>query len=161
MTINNTTTMMMHVYTSSGKVTFSSFHSALIPFKYHNGRQSGLEAACYQHRKNNPFIYTIYMRSTFSSLGTPPDELRGLYISCILPKLMYDSPGWSSSLNITQINDSRVQKRTCKEIMVSSLTDYDNTVRVPPTDADFSAIAEWHKNTHMLPITLPRAGNLH
>ena len=31
----------------------------------------------------------------------------------------------------------------------------------PVTVADFSDIAEWPKNTHMLPTTLLRADNLH
>ena len=34
-------------------------------------------------------------------------------------------------------------------------------VRVPPVTADFSVIAECPKNTHMLSITLPLAGDLH
>ena len=31
----------------------------------------------------------------------------------------------------------------------------------PAAAADFSVTAEWPKNTHMLPITIPRVGNLH
>lgn len=30
-----------------------------------------------------------------------------------------------------------------------------------PAATDFSVKAEWSKNTHMLPLTLPRAGVLH
>ena len=37
----------------------------------------------------------------------------------------------------------------------------DPSLGPPAAAADFSVIAEWPKNTHMLTITLPRAGNMH
>ncbi|MPD04445.1 hypothetical protein E2C01_100136 [Portunus trituberculatus] len=46
--------------------------------------------------------YRLYMLRRLKSLGTPADEVKGIYITFILPKLMYASPVWSSSLTFTQ-----------------------------------------------------------
>ncbi|MPD01430.1 hypothetical protein E2C01_096957 [Portunus trituberculatus] len=52
------------------------------------------------------------------SLGAPADELMGVYLTFILPKLMYASPAWSSSLNLTQRQQlERVQKRAFRVIL--------------------------------------------
>ncbi|MPC89285.1 hypothetical protein E2C01_084223 [Portunus trituberculatus] len=46
--------------------------------------------------------YTLYMLRRLKSLGTPADELKGIYITFILPKLTYASPVWSTSLTCTK-----------------------------------------------------------
>ncbi|MPC13054.1 hypothetical protein E2C01_005775 [Portunus trituberculatus] len=52
------------------------------------------------------------------SLGAPVDELKGVYLTFILPKLMYAVPAWSSSLNLTQRQQlERVQKRAFRVIL--------------------------------------------
>ena len=63
------------------------------------------------------------------ALGTPPSELRGVYTSFILPKLVYASPAWSPSLNITQLNQlERVQKRACRVILGSAYDTYNTAL---------------------------------
>ncbi|MPC11666.1 hypothetical protein E2C01_004337 [Portunus trituberculatus] len=42
------------------------------------------------------------MLRILKSLGTPADELRELYLTFILPRLMHASPVWPSSLTSTQ-----------------------------------------------------------
>ncbi|MPC66826.1 hypothetical protein E2C01_060980 [Portunus trituberculatus] len=62
--------------------------------------------------------YKIYMLHRLRSLGAPADALRGVYLTFILPKLMYASPAWSSSLNLTQRQQlERVQKRAFRIIL--------------------------------------------
>ncbi|MPC98227.1 hypothetical protein E2C01_093586 [Portunus trituberculatus] len=54
--------------------------------------------------------YRLYMLCRLKSLG--------MYLSFILPKLMYISPAWSSSLSSTQQQELKnVQKRVCRVIL--------------------------------------------
>ncbi|MPC80310.1 hypothetical protein E2C01_074887 [Portunus trituberculatus] len=73
--------------------------------------------------------YRLYMLRRLKSLGTPADELKGIYITCILPKLMYASTVWSSSLTCTQQQQlENVQKRACRIIIGPAYTDYDHAL---------------------------------
>ena len=63
------------------------------------------------------------------TLGAPADELKGVYISFILPKLMYASPAWSSSLTLTQqLQLERVQKRAFRVILGPEYTHYEDAL---------------------------------
>ena len=63
------------------------------------------------------------------SLGTPAEELRGVYLTFILPKLMYASPAWSSSLTRTQQQQlESVQKRACRVILGAAYTTYEDAL---------------------------------
>ena len=67
----------------------------------------------------------IYMLGRLKSLGTPADELKGVYTSFILPKLMYASPAWSSPLNLTQHHQlEKVKKRALRIILGPAYCDY-------------------------------------
>ena len=69
--------------------------------------------------------YRLYMLRRLRSLGTPANELKGVYTSFILPKLVSASPAWSSSLNTTQLHQlERVQKRACRLILGPAYVDY-------------------------------------
>ncbi|XP_045104600.1 uncharacterized protein LOC123500043 [Portunus trituberculatus] len=69
------------------------------------------------------------MLRRLKSLGTPADELKGIYITFILPKFMYASPVWSSSLTFTQHQQlENVQKRACRIILGPAYTDYDHAL---------------------------------
>ncbi|XP_045109284.1 uncharacterized protein LOC123503510 [Portunus trituberculatus] len=69
------------------------------------------------------------MLRRLKSLGTPADELKGIYITFILPKLMYASPVWSSSLTYTQQQQLEdVQKRAYRIILGPAYTDYDHSL---------------------------------
>ena len=73
--------------------------------------------------------YKLYMLRCLRLLGTPSDELKAVYTSFILPKLVYANPTWSSSLNITQSKQlGRVQRRACKITLGPAYVDYDNAV---------------------------------
>ena len=73
--------------------------------------------------------YKLYMFPRLRSLETPSDKLKAVYTSFILPKLVYASPTWSSSLNMTQLKQfERVQKRACKVILGPAYVDYNNAV---------------------------------
>ncbi|MPC61521.1 hypothetical protein E2C01_055594 [Portunus trituberculatus] len=51
------------------------------------------------------------------------------YPTFILPKLMYVSPAWSSSLSCTQQQQlGSVQKRACKVILDLAYTNYEDTL---------------------------------
>ena len=67
--------------------------------------------------------YKLYMLRRLRSLGTPAEELKGVYITFILPKLMYASPVWSSSLTRTQQQQlESVQKRAYRIILGAAYT---------------------------------------
>ncbi|MPC68115.1 hypothetical protein E2C01_062310 [Portunus trituberculatus] len=68
------------------------------------------------------------MLRRLKSLGSPVDELKGIYITFILPKLMYASPVWSSSLTTQQQQLENVQKRACRIILAPAYTDYDHAL---------------------------------
>ena len=73
--------------------------------------------------------YKIYMLRRLRSLGAPADELRGVYLTFILPKLMYASPAWSSSLNLTQRQQlERVQKRAFRVILGPAYRSYEDAL---------------------------------
>ncbi|XP_063854348.1 uncharacterized protein LOC135096624 isoform X4 [Scylla paramamosain] len=73
--------------------------------------------------------YKLYMMRRLRSLGTLTDELRGVCLTFILPKLMYASPAWSSSLTHTQqLQLERVQKRACRVIFVPAYTTCDEAL---------------------------------
>ena len=79
--------------------------------------------------------YKIYMLRRLKSLGTPADELKEVYTSFILPKLMYASPAWSSSLNITQHQHQleKIKKRALRLIIGPAYHDYEcvlNTINL-------------------------------
>ncbi|MPC56245.1 hypothetical protein E2C01_050198 [Portunus trituberculatus] len=40
--------------------------------------------------------YRLYMMRRFKSLGIPTDELKEIYLTFNLPRLMFASPVWSS-----------------------------------------------------------------
>ena len=88
--------------------------------------------------------YKLFMLRRLRSLGAQADDLCTIYLSFILPKLMYASPSWSSSLTITlQRQLERVQKRACRIILGSSYTGYQdalNTLGLP-------SLADRHRNT--------------
>ncbi|MPC88816.1 hypothetical protein E2C01_083736 [Portunus trituberculatus] len=63
------------------------------------------------------------------SLGATADELRGVYLTFILPKLMYAHPAWSSTLNLTQRQQlERVQKRAFRVILGPFYRSYEDAL---------------------------------
>ena len=58
-------------------------------------------------------------------LGTPAAELKGVYTSFILPKLIHASPAWSSSLSLTQHHQlEKVKKSALRIILGLAYSDY-------------------------------------
>ena len=77
------------------------------------------------HTHTTNASYKIYMLRRLMSLGTAVAALKGVYIACILPKLMYASSAWSSSLNLSQQNQlEKVQKRASKIFLDLAFRDY-------------------------------------
>ena len=75
--------------------------------------------------------YKLYMLRRLRSLGARSEDLLTIYTSFILPKLMYASPAWASSLTITQQRQlERVQKRACRTILGSSYTSYQDALTI-------------------------------
>ena len=73
--------------------------------------------------------YRLYVLSRFWSLGTPADELKGVYTSFILPKLVYASLVWSPSLTTTQIHQlESLQKKACRLILGPAYVDYNTAL---------------------------------
>ncbi|XP_063852301.1 uncharacterized protein LOC135095411 isoform X1 [Scylla paramamosain] len=73
--------------------------------------------------------YRLYMLCRLRSLGTPTDELRGVYLTFILPKLVYAFPAWSSSLTHTQqLQLESEQKRACRVILGLAYTTYEEAL---------------------------------
>ncbi|XP_063886472.1 uncharacterized protein LOC135114506 [Scylla paramamosain] len=132
----------------------------------HGGRPADLAAACRQHREIR--YLQLYMLRRLRSLGTPTDELRGVYLTFILPKLMYASPAWSSSLTHTQqLQLESVQKRACRVILGPAYTTYEEAL----TTLSLSRLSTRHREAlekfgrgllhhprlrHMLPPDAPR-----
>ncbi|XP_076037769.1 uncharacterized protein LOC143023141 [Oratosquilla oratoria] len=73
--------------------------------------------------------YKLFMLRRLKSLGTPLPDLKGVYTTFVLPTLMYASPAWSSSLNITQRSKlEKVQRRACRIILGSQYEGYENAL---------------------------------
>ena len=68
------------------------------------------------------------MLQRLRSLGIPVAELKGVYTSFTLPKLIYASPAWPSSLNLTQQQLVKVKKRACKVILGPACIIHDNAL---------------------------------
>ena len=69
------------------------------------------------------------MLQRLRSLGTPGSDLCTIYTTFILPTLMYASPVWSSSLNLTQKQKlERVQKRACRIILGPDYQSYNHAL---------------------------------
>ncbi|MPC78037.1 hypothetical protein E2C01_072510 [Portunus trituberculatus] len=67
--------------------------------------------------------YRLYMLRRLKSLGIPADELEGVYLTLVLPRLMYASLAWSSSLTSHQQQQLEdVQKRACMIILSPAYT---------------------------------------
>ena len=75
--------------------------------------------------------YKIYMLQRLKSLGTPADKLKEVYTSFILPKLMYASPVWSPSLNITHHHQlEKIKKRALRIIPGPASHDYESALNM-------------------------------
>ncbi|MPC83802.1 hypothetical protein E2C01_078519 [Portunus trituberculatus] len=91
------------------------------------------------------------------SLGTSADNLRGVYLTFILPRLMYASRACSYSFSSTQQQQlENVQKRTCRVIHGSAYTNYNDaltTLSLPKLSArrreDLEKLERGQR--HMLP----------
>ena len=124
MTINHTKTVVMHFCTSKTTVPAPQLLIGTHPLQVvQSTKLLGVtvndQLTWKEHVSNivRAASYRIYMLRRLRSLGTPADELKGVYTSFILPKFMYASPAWSPSLNLTQQQQlERVQKRACRVI---------------------------------------------
>ncbi|MPC32655.1 hypothetical protein E2C01_025980 [Portunus trituberculatus] len=77
--------------------------------------------------------YRLYMLRRLKSLGTPTEELKGVYIIFILPRLMYTSTAWSSCLTAIQRQqfENVIQKKACRIILGPAYTNYDHALTTP------------------------------
>ena len=92
----------------------------------------------------NAASYKLYMLRRLKSLGVPPLELTSIYKQFILPKLMYASPAWSSSLGTTQLHRlEKTQKRAFKIILGPSYNTYDEALNI----LDLTTLANNYQNT--------------
>ena len=131
-TINHTKTVVMHVCTAKTAVPPPQLsigpHSLQVvnTFKLLGvGLDDHLSWSQHVASVVKAASYRLFMLRRLKSLGTQAEELKGVYISFILPKLMYASPAWSSSLNSTQLHQlERVQKRACRVILGPAYVDY-------------------------------------
>ncbi|MPC86129.1 hypothetical protein E2C01_080945 [Portunus trituberculatus] len=74
-------------------------------------------------------------------MGTPTDQLKAIYLTFILPRLMYASLVWSSSLTSTQQQQLEdVQKRACRIILGPAYTNYGHAL----TTLNLSTLASRH-----------------
>ncbi|XP_050713416.1 uncharacterized protein LOC126996704 [Eriocheir sinensis] len=120
-TMNHTKSMMMHVCTSKRDVpppllSIGSHHLQVVQFT----KLLGITVDNQLHVSNavRAASYKQYMLRRLRTLGAPAAELCSIYSSFILPKLMYASPAWSSSLTLTQQQQlERVQKRAFRVIL--------------------------------------------
>lgn len=136
MTINHAKTVVMHICTSSAAVPPPQI--SVGPHALQVVRSTKLlgvtvddQLTWKQHVSNivRSASFKIYMLRRLRSLGTPTEELRGVYLTFILPKLMYASPAWSSSLTLTQQQQlERVQKRAFRVIMGPAYRDYEHAL---------------------------------
>ena len=102
------------------------------------------------------------MLRRLKSLGTPVDELKEVYTSFILPKLIYASPAWSPSLNITQHHQlEKIQKRAFRLILGPAYTDYEsvlntlNLLRLSIKHEEINEIGGWPFKTPSTPQITP------
>ncbi|XP_063877111.1 uncharacterized protein LOC135109616 isoform X2 [Scylla paramamosain] len=141
MTINHNKTVVMHFCTSSVPVPPPQLSVGPHPLQVVRcakllGVMVDDQLTWKQHVASTirSATYRLYMLRRLRSLGTPTDELRGVYVTFILPKLMYASPVWSSSLTQTQqLQLESVQKRACRVILGPAYTTYEealNTLRL-------------------------------
>ena len=69
------------------------------------------------------------MLRRLKSLGTRAAELKDVYTSFLLPKLMYASPAWSSCLNLTQHHQlEKIQKRALGIVLGLAYSDYESAL---------------------------------
>ncbi|XP_063862727.1 uncharacterized protein LOC135102029 [Scylla paramamosain] len=149
MTINHSKTVIMHFCTSSVPVPPPQLTVGPHPLKVVRcakllGVTVDDQLTWKQHVASTvrSATYRLYMLRRLRSLGTPTDELSGVYLTFILPKLMYASPAWSSSLtHIQQVKLESVQKRGCRVILGPAYTTYEETL----TTLSLSRISTRHR----------------
>ena len=130
--INHTKTVVMQFCTSSAAVVPPHFSVSSHPLQVvQSTRLLGMTLDDQLNWKQHvthiirSASYRIYLLWKLRSLGTPADELKEVYTSFMLPKFMYASLAWSSSLNLTQQHQfEKVQKRACKVILGLAFGDY-------------------------------------
>ena len=171
-TINQTKTEVMHVCTSRTPVPPPHLTVGTHPLKVVKtfkllGVVLDDQLSWDQHVANvvRAASYRLYMLRRLLSVGTPESDLKAVYVSFILPKLLYASQAWSSSLTNTQLYRlERVQKRACKIILGSTYSDYNAalaTLCLPTLAERFSlALEKFGRNLlrsqrhrHFLPPT--------
>ena len=133
--INHTKTVVMHFCTSSlavppPQLSVDSHPNQVVLSTRLLGITLDDQLNWKQHVTNtiSSAFYKIYMLRKLKSLGTLADELKGVYISFILPKLMYVSPAWSSSLNLTQYQLEKVKKWAISIILGLTYSDYESAL---------------------------------
>ncbi|MPC73039.1 hypothetical protein E2C01_067355 [Portunus trituberculatus] len=71
------------------------------------------------------------MLGKLKSLGMLADKLNGMHLIFILPKLMYASPAWSSSLSSTQQQQlDNMQKEASRVILSPAYTNYNDALTI-------------------------------
>ena len=136
MTINHSKTVVMHICTSTSAVpppqlSVGTNILQVVPTAKLLGVTVDDKLTWKQHVSAivRAASYKIYMLRRLKSLGAPADELKVVYITFILPTLMYASPAWSSSITLTQQHQlERVQKRACRVILGPSYTHYEDAL---------------------------------
>ena len=136
MTINHSKTVVMHVCTSAAsvpppQVSVGSHYLQVVPTSKLLGVTIDNQLNWKQHVSTmvRSASYKLFMLRRLSSLGAPADALKVVYTTFILPKLMYASPAWSSSLSLTQqLQLERVQKRACRTILGQAYTHYEDAL---------------------------------
>ena len=175
MTINHSKTVVMHVCTSSAAIPPPQLSVGPHPLQVvRSTKLLGVivddQLTWKQHVTTTvrSAAYKLYLLRRLRSLGTPTHELRGVYLTFILPKLMYASPAWSSSLTSTQQQQlESVQKRACRIILGPAYTTYDDalsTLSLPRLSARHREALEklgrdllhHPRLRHMLPPDAPR-----
>ena len=134
--INHKKTVVMHFCTSSQAVAQPQLSVGIHPLQVVKsikllGVTVDDQLNWKQHINNVVRVasFKLYMLRRLRSLGTPGNELGGVYKTFILPTLCYCSPAFSSSLNITQKQQlERVQKRACKIILGQAYEGYENAL---------------------------------
>ena len=135
-TINHNKTVVMHFCTSTQQVprpqlSIGHHHLQVVQTIRLLGVTLDDQLNWKQHVSNTvrSASFKLYMLRRLRSLGTPSPELQGVYTTFILPTLMYASPAWSSSLNISQKRKlERVQKRACRIILGGQYDSYDQAL---------------------------------
>ncbi|XP_063862994.1 uncharacterized protein LOC135102139 [Scylla paramamosain] len=149
MTINHSKTVVMHFCTSSvpvppPRLTVGPHPLQVVQCAKLLGVTVDNQLNWKQHVASTvrSATYRLYMLRRLRSLGTLTDELRRVYLTFILPKLMYASPAWSSSLTHTQqLQLESVQKRACRVILGPAYTTYEEAL----TNLSLSRITTRHR----------------